>query len=321
MNEKYAFGVAMCRAKENSLLSRQDIDEIAAAPSYKRAIELLSNKGYDTRGGYDYEEFLKLRMNDAIETVKSAAENSELLNILFVKNDFHNLKTALKGKKSETEYDKFFEPFGICTYEVLKKSVEENDFSYLPELMRETAEKANELLQKTGSGQLCDIVCDRGAMSAMLCLAEKSKDEVLISYAKNVVLCADVKILLRCAKTEKPKSFMEEALCKIPGIDFSKLEDSALKGESEFIDALSELGFSKFKEKIDEGFFSFEKYCDDILMENFKMSKYTAFGLSPIAAYYYAVSAEVMCLRIILSGKLNGAEEKVVRSRIRELYV
>lgn len=321
MGEKYAFGVALCRAKENSLLSSQDMEELIAAPSYKKALELLSNKGYEISGGYDYESFLKLRMQYALETVKSASENSELLNILFVKNDFHNLKTALKGEKSGMEYEAFFEPSGICSYEALKKVVTENDFSYLPELMRKTAEKANELLQKTGSGQLCDIVCDKGALSAMLALAERSRDDVLISYAKNAVLCADIKILLRCAKTEKPQSFMEEALCEISGVDLSKLEAAALKGEKELMEALFNAGLSEFTERLEEGFFSFEKYCDDISMADFKMSKYTAFGLSPIAAYYYAVSAEVMCLRIILSGKLNGADEITLRSRMRELYV
>lgn len=321
MSEKYAFGVAMCRAKENSLLSVQDMDALIAAPSYKKALELLSGKVYKTESGYDYESFLKLRMNEAVETVKNASENSEFLNILFVKNDFHNLKTALKGEKSGIDYKEFFEPSGLCSYESLKKAVEEKDFSNLPELIRETAKKADELLQKTGSGQLCDIVCDKGALSAMLCLAERSKDEVLIRYAKNAVLCADIKILLRCAKTKKPKSFMDEALCEIPNFDFSKLKRAALNGMKALIEALSAAGFSEFTEKLEDGFFSFEKYCDDILMADFKKSRYTAFGLSPIAAYYYAVSAEVMCLRIILSGKLNGTDEAVIRGRMRELYV
>ena len=47
----------------------------------------------------------------------------------------------------------------------------------------------------------------------------------------------------------------------------------------------------------------------------------TAFGASPLAAYFIAKETELKCIRIILSAKLSHVSGEIIRERMRELYV
>ena len=70
-----------------------------------------------------------------------------------------------------------------------------------------------------------------------------------------------------------------------------------------------------------EGKVAFEKWCDDSVIELCKGAKYEFFGFAPIAAYYFAKTTEIKTVRIVLSAKLAGVPNEIIRERVRDLYV
>lgn len=321
MKNDYIYAVANIRAHEISLLTDADLEQLINAPDYKKAEAILAGKGYDTDGSADYSNMLDREFNKTWSLVLEDAPEAEPLKAFIVKNDFQNLKAALKGDVTENNAEDFIVSPSCIDGKVLLEKVKERKFGDLPEFIADTAKKAYETIIQTGNGQLCDIVVDRGCLEAILSLTKSADDEVLSEYADAVVLAADIKTAYRSIKTGKGRGFLETAVC---GTDKYSKEDfisAAISGEDAFFDYLSVCGLSEFADTLKISSSTFEKYCDDRIMAVVKKAKYTAFGLSPLAAYLFARITEIGCVRIILSAKFNGSDASVVRERMRELYV
>ena len=57
------------------------------------------------------------------------------------------------------------------------------------------------------------------------------------------------------------------------------------------------------------------------MIELCRSAKYEFFGFAPIAAYYFAKTTEIKTVRIVLSAKLAGVPNDIIRERVRDLYV
>jgi V/A-type H+-transporting ATPase subunit C len=52
-----------------------------------------------------------------------------------------------------------------------------------------------------------------------------------------------------------------------------------------------------------------------------KPQKTNPFTIGPLAAYILARQNEIKCVRMVLSAKLNGLPDDMIRERLREMYV
>lgn len=319
--QDYLFAVSALRAGEESLLKESDLEQLINAPDYKKAISFLTEKGYEKPNGNDFSKMLDDRLSQVWDRVKKSASEAESLDMLIIKNDFQNLKAIIKSEVINDDARKYF--VSPCVYdpEKMLESVKSRHFADLPEIMRETAEKAFGTVTKTGNGQYCDIIVDVGTLKAILSYAEKETDETLKKYAYEMCAACDLKTAYRCIGTKKNESFAKNAICGSPLLPKDGLVAVATGSEGEFSEYLVSVGFSEYAKALENGTSAFEKLCDDRLIRTVKQAKMTVFGISPLAAYYVANEIEIKCLRIILSAKLSEVSSEVIRERMRELYV
>ena len=66
---------------------------------------------------------------------------------------------------------------------------------------------------------------------------------------------------------------------------------------------------------------SFERWCDNRMIETIKPQIHNPFGIGPIAAYILARANEIKTVRIILAAKRNSLPEEMLRERVRVMYV
>jgi len=319
--QDYLFAVSALRVSEESLLKESDLEQLINAPDYKKAISLLLEKGYEKPDGNDFSKMLDSRLSQVWDRVRKSAPEAKSLDMLIIKNDFQNLKAIIKSEVINDDAKKYF--VSPCVYdpEKMLEAVKERRFGDLPEIMKETAEKAFDTVTKTGNGQYCDIIIDVGTLKAILSYAENEADETLKKYAYEMCAACDIKTAYRCVRTKKNESFAKNAVCGSPVLSKDGLVAAATEGESDFSEYLVSAGFSKYAEALKNGTSAFEKLCDDELIKTVKQAKMTVFGISPLAAYYVANEIEIKCLRIILSAKLSEVSDEVIRERMRELYV
>ncbi len=200
-------------------------------------------------------------------------------------------------------------------------TVADRNFADLPDIMSKAGEKAYDILVRTSSAQLSDAVIDKATMKAMMSLAEKSDSDMLSQIAQCTVACADIKTAYRCILADKSPDFMKYAISSCSAFSSHDIIQKAVCGMDDFLSWLDKTDYAEAAESLRVSTTSFEKYCDDRIMEIVQRGKTTAFGVDPIVAYYIACETEILTLRIILSGKLNNIPGDTITARVRDMYV
>lgn len=309
-NTSYASAVAAVRAMENSLLTHSDIEQLIASKSKAEYNSLISAKGSE-----------QATLEDVWDMLRAYAPNDRELEILLYKNDFHNLKAALKAVISGKEPQHYFIRPTNLDLDKLVVAIKSKEYEYLPEYIRKTAQEAYELLTRTLDGQLSDSVIDTAALEAMQRAAYRHGGEFMRRYAEMTALYADIKTAYRCALMKKSKSFIETAVCGTSELDKDSLVRAALEGVDGLFAYLENTQYSNAAKLLRESPAKFEKLCDDEMIELAQTSRMTAFGTEPLAAYYLAKEAEIKNLRIISVCKESETDRETITERMRKLYV
>ena len=309
---KYADAVAAVKAMENSLMNRSDIEQLINASGKTEFDAVMSSK----RG--NPKEF---STESVWEFIHGYAPESRELEILLYRNDFHNLKAALKAMVSGRNAEKYFIRPTNINLERLPEALAEKDYSVLPEHMHRTAKEAYELIVRTSDGQLADSFIDAETLRTMQKNADESGCEFMKEYARILTVCADIKTAYRCSRMKKQRIFLEPAMCGSPERDMESLICAVLDGTESLMKFLEESGFAEAVELLDKSAVKFEKWCDDLLMELAGTARMKSFGAEPLAAYYIASETEQQNLRIISVCRESGADRETIMERMRKLYV
>ena len=200
--------------------------------------------------------------------------------------------------------------------------VKTREYKELDERLARACEEAVTIINRTQDGQLCDIYVDNAMLKAVADAAEESGDAFVKKYADMLADTSNLKTAYRCAVSGKNLSFTENAVYDGGTLNVSELERAAAAG----IDALCEFvrptGYGECAEYMKSGSAAqLEKYCADEIMRFMESAKYESFSCAPIIAYYYAKTAEINAVRLILSGKLNMLGDDMIRERVRMTYV
>lgn len=318
---EFAYAVARIRSNENKLLSSGDIEQLISSDGYNEALKLLSDMGFSDIEKIGEDEALSRVLSEAFELIYSCAPDKKCLDFLIIRNDFHNIKALIKCIVANVSAEKLLLSPSVIDASALKMSLENKDYSTLPEYVSEIVKDAYELVTKTSDGQLLEVYLDKKCLEVSVKLAEDSKDEFSVSLANLMCAISDIKIALRCLKTNKDEAFIENALAECKILDKKRLCDSVLEGQEALCKYVKLLGFTTLSDCIRFGYASFEKACDDLLMEKVKSAKYQCLGIAPLVAYYFAADAQVKTVRIILSCKKNDLAVENIRERVRVLYV
>ena len=325
---EYANAVARIRSNETSLLTTEDIEQLANAANYQSALHLLEEKGWhNIENSADVNDSLKKQINNTWQLLLEISPDISELEFLVVKNDFHNVKAVLKKFVSEhihgadiSDIDNFITPSSIDP-EQIKNAIFKKKFDELPLLVKDAAVFTYEVLIRSEDGQLADIMLDSMALSVMMMKAEKTNNKSIINIAELMSVAANIKIAVRAAKTGKDKQFLETALCQMKTLSKASLIDATIKGLDELINYISKTPYSEAADHIKTSTTALEKWCDDLLMTNIKNAKYICLGVEPLIAYYIAKDAEIKNVRIILSCKHNKLPPEAIKERLRKLYV
>ncbi|MCM1529967.1 MAG: V-type ATPase subunit [Alistipes sp.] len=308
---KYANAVAAVKAMENTLMTRNELEQLINAQGKAETEAILNSKS----GGENADPSAVWTM------LREYAPDSRELEILLYKNDFHNLKAALKAMISGKQAaDYFVEPTSL-DLEQLPKALAEKDHDALPEHIRETAREAYDIIVRTSDGQLADSYIDAAALRRMQEDAGATGCGFIKRYAELTAVCADIKTAYRCSRMKKSRSFLETAVCGSRELDKELLVKAALEGEENLLSYLDGAGFGELAKLLNSSAAAFEKQCDDMIMELAESARMMSFGSEPLAAYFIAAEAEQKNLRIIRVCKEFGADRETITERMRKLYV
>lgn len=307
---EYASAVAAVKAMESSLITQSEFEQLINARSVSEMESVLSaGKAEHTS------------LEDVWETLQNFAPDSRELKILLYRNDFHNLKAALKAMLSNRDPENYYIKPTNLVLDELKPILASKEYDYLPVYMRETAAKAYELLTRTLDGQLSDSLIDSDALSAMQKDSEELGGEFMRKYSQLVTVCADIKTAYRCSIMKKPYSFIETAICGSRELDKESLARASQRGTESLFSFLETTSYNEAAGILKSSPVKFEKWCDDLLTEHAESARMKSFGTEPLAAYFIAKETEIKNLRILKICKECNAEKETIIERMRKLYV
>lgn len=315
----YATAVARVRVNENYLLDTSDIDRLVSAKSEEEAMAVLQEKGF-LSAGETIENALSSVVSKAFSLIKEIAPDKNEFDFLLIKNDFHNLKTVLKGVITDTDYEEYLIKPSVIDIETIKTAVKEQKFSILPKYMRDVALEAYNYFVTTSDGQLSDICIDKGSLEAVLALSKDNQNEFIRDLGELIVASIDMRIAVRAAKIKQSDNILKQALCETKSLSSQKLIAAAAEGVSAVGEYIENTKYSDAATELSKSLGDFEKWCDNALVNFVSSSRYSSFGPGPLAAYIVRAEALQKTVRIIISGKRTGLSENEIKQRIRTVY-
>lgn len=321
MTTDFASAVAAVRAMESTLLNSSDIERMTRSRSYSEIAAVLASRGKKVpESRTDLYNSLDGELDKVWSFIRDLTGECRELEILLYRNDFHNLKAALKALIMNTDPTRLFIRPTALDLEELPGIIASKRYEELPEYMRNAAADAYDIITQTLDGQLADAVIDTAALQAMQTDSEKYGGELLRKYSKTVAVCTDIKTAYRCSIMRKSESFMQLALCGSDELDKTALIRAAADGTDSLLSYLESSGHREAADMLRESPAAFEKWCDDELIKLAGEARFKAFGADPLAAYFIAMETEIKNLRIILVCKDCGASEETISERMRKLY-
>ncbi len=317
----YIYAVACIRAKEKTLLTDADIQSMVGMKSEKEVLSYLTEKGWgDGSVGSDMEKVLATEEEAQMRLLRTLGVNSEIIDVLFIQELYHNLKAAIKEVCTGLDDGMAFYDHDKYGKDQMLSIIRDKDFEKLPEYMRKIAETALDFMLTTRDGQRLDMMIDRACLDATIESAKLTKDRFLIEYAETKVLMSDIKIAVRAADTRRPLNVIEEALAPVGKLDTKKLAVAAATNRDSVYEFLERVGYHDAVEALKDSFSSFEKWCDDYVMGTLMNQKTNIQSSGPIVAFFLAKQNEIRTARIIMTAKANGFGEDVISERVRKMY-
>lgn len=313
------YQVTRIKANEVNLLDNKVIDQLMESKTEDAMKRILKDHGYNVDD--DNTDILTNEEEKMWQFINELGIDMKDFSTLIVERDFHNLKVEIKSAYTDTEVSDLYQKYGLIDIKTIQDAVKEKDFSILPEYIQEYAREAFDILFKTGDGQIADSIIDKGALSAMHYFSKKSDLQILKEYASLKTAIANIKIAIRGTRTNKDRAFFERFMQETDLLNVSSLIKASIIGEDEIYSYLEITDFKDGIDLIKTDFASFERWCDNKLIETIKKEKYNSFTLSPVVAYIIAKQMEIKNVGILLIAKRNEFSNEEISKRMRDMYV
>lgn len=337
----YAYSVGLIRALELLLLNENEVERMILSKDANEAFKILNELSYsDNKAGIedpaDFQTVIQEGLMDIKEVLDKVSPDKRIMNIIWHRFDFHNMKTMLKAQLGDIEYaeiEPLLSPFGAIPVEALKSFIfdeKDADFGltdHTEQYIKKRIIKTREQFHKEGDNpQVIDLYLDQKLMKVTYGIATDTKSAFLIKYLQAFIDITNIKLFFRMKSQNKSLELYEIAFLWNGSIGYKKFEDAFKEDLSSFPDIFRGTKYatiiSKGLKHLEEEktLVFLEKESENYLTRILKEAKLVAFGPEPLIAYFLAAKNNALIIRMILISKLNNIEPEEIKPRLRVLY-
>ena len=322
----YLYLSAYLRAKEATLLRRERLERMAAAPTADEAAKILTECGYpDLEGASDaeLEAAFSARRTEIMDDMEKLCPERALVDAARLRFDYHNAKVLVKGEAG-TAGRELMSDCGRVSPAKLAEAFDQDDWRSVPSALAQAIRSARNTLARTSNPQVTDMELDRAYYQELLSLTETLYSDF---YTRFVRLCIDISNLrsaVRCLRGHMDEGVLSAAVIEGGNIPAGPMVrriygdgiTATFTGRS--LEEPAALG-----EAAAEGapLTPFERACDNALTRFLDEAKYVSIGSESVVAYLAILESEIVAVRMILQGKRGGVTNEALRERLRESYV
>ena len=309
------------RSMENTLLTRDRLEQALEARSVEEAVKVVQECGYGDLHSAEssaIDESILAAREELERELYDALPDRRILDVLKLKHDYHNLKTLLKARLARMEVRHILVNLGRVSPEALRRALEEEDYTLLPQALAAAAVEAREILDTTRDGQLMDVFLDRCYYREMLDLAQELQSPFLEGYVRRQIESANLRALVRTLRMGKGPEFLMAVLVEGGEISREELLRVSREGGNGLSELYAPTAFAAAVASLSGGpLTEIERLCDDAVSEYLSMAQFVPFGEEVVIAYLAARETEFTNLRILLLGRSMDLPAEVIRARLR----
>ena len=324
----YGQSVVTIRVLEKRLLTKNRIERMIESETCEEVLKLLSETEYsqdmtDIQNSRDYEKILKRETERVFSLVRNMSKNKEVVDILSLKYDYHNLKVLIKSKVFEKDNTNLLMNAGTIDITKFKTKSETQSLDLPEEILEAIAEIKKE---ENLTPQKIDIIVEKYYFKNLVNLSKKIDVKVITDYVKGLIDFQNIITLFRVQKQNRDAKFLDSVIFEGGTISKDKIVPSLNDSSETILNKFKKEKLGPYLVKGVEVFnetkrlSEFEKISDNYLMELNKESKYIVFGPEPLFTYLVAKEREINAIRLIMVSKINNISSEKIRERLRDTY-
>lgn len=306
----YAYAVARISALKKNLINAAGYEKLIGTTSAEDAEKTLANMG--RRVSENYEGMLSDELRDLFALIESLG-GGRFLMTQRVKYDYHNVKVLIKSELTKISADGILSDLGAIGKAAIKNAVLNRDYRIMPHEMKTAVVQAYEQYARIADVQLTDIIFDKALLGDMQRFAQEQPEQRITDLVKTQIDMHNIKTFVRVRRMGKSHGFIEKVIANgghIPPGFYTSRISAAAEGEGAMFEGTPySKGFAPDA--------NLERELDNIFLDKVKKAGAGAFGLAPLAAYFWIKENEIRNIRIILTCKKAGIDPETIRRRLR----
>ena len=319
---RYMFQTAQVRALETQMLARATLTDMANASDFASAASSLSGTEYTVpqqAGGGDVETGLLQRRAFVRELFADWMLDERIVEVFRSRDDFANLRLAVRRVVTDAPVGTDCSGEGNVSAEVLQEALGEQNYTMLPDHMREAADEAALAYYQNKDIRQIDVAIDRVQADYRLRMAEQVDGVFLSNLFRIQTDLTNIRTMLRLKFLEADQRdvFLEGGFVSL---------DRFRQGLDLGYEALGSLFFgTPYHQVVDAGagyvaangsFLKVEQACDEYLLGYLRQTTQITAGPQPIIAFLLMKEHEIRTVRLILTAKRNNLDTKLILDRI-----
>ena len=330
---QYGYAVARLRALENRLLDETTFQRMIDCDTLESAVKVLGETPYSSwlmeQKSAGFDKAIEAALHAAYVEVAGFVPETDIVSLLRLPYDVHNVKTLLKGQILAERGGKrrldLLTSLGNVDTDTLTLAVEGEDYTGLPFGLDKAIPAAVELWQKDQDALALEKFLDGYYFKALLKTAEGLAMPEVVRWVKARIDGENLKTLLRLTHIPETRAQTATFLRAGGTLPPATLASLVMEGPENWGRLLSYAGISKLLTAFTEdGDFSsmlvqFEKNLDNYVTETIAPARYSTFEPANVVRYLWLKEIEAKNLRIVLVSVANGVEKDAIRGLLRDV--
>ena len=318
---RYTYSTSIIRSLETQLLSKGVFQDMANAADFKQALDVISSTEYV--GSYqnfdDVQQMLMEKRSEVISLTRDLMIDKALINLLFVRADFANMRLALRRKLVDRPLGVDYSNDGSIPAEQFEMIFEQEDYSPLPYHMQLAIERSVLAYYQNKNIRQIDIALDATLYEYLIETALKLKNTFLLEMLRMDIDLINIRTMLRLKFTdaEQRNVFLDNGYVDKDtlkhGIDLEYESISPLFFATPYYEVV-EAGASYLS--ANNSFLMLENKADKHIQGYLKTTQSITAGPQPIIAYLRLKESEIRLIRLILTAKNNKLDTRLILDRI-----
>jgi V/A-type H+-transporting ATPase subunit C len=320
---RYAFATAQVRALEIEMLTRETLFEMANSQSFDEAVDLLGASEYALtqthRSFAEMETILGHRRSEVRKIFEQLCIDEPIVELFKSRIDFANIRLALRRSLTEKPIGSDYSREGTVDPDGYEEIFEQNNYNLLGDMLRQAVDAAVLAYYQNKNVRQIDFALDKAQARFNLKTARELESTFLTELFRMQNDLTNIRIMLRqkFAESEDRDQFLESELFELDRLD--KARDLGYEAIAPLFFAspyrrLVERGIAYLIS--DQSFLKIEQQCQMYINGYLKSTINITAGYQPLVAYLLLKENEIRTVRLILTAKKNGLENKLILDRI-----